>query len=134
MPRNLSQHLVHLGLGASAVVEPAFSGMDWYQDYSTRHADDGREGRLVSMHAFDGPWDSWEMHPEGSELVVCTGGEMTLVQEIEGQEVRTRLRRGEYAINDAGLMAHRRCAGACDCPLRYRSDGHSDSSTVGGFF
>jgi uncharacterized cupin superfamily protein len=77
--------------------------MDWYQDYSARHADDGREGQLVSMHAFDAPWDSWEMHPEGSELVVCTDGEMTLVQEVEGQEVRTTLRAGEYAINDAGV-------------------------------
>lgn len=103
MPRRLSHYPVHLGLGASAVVEPAFSGMQWYEDYSARHADDGREGRLVSMHAFDSPWDSWEMHPEGSELVVCTDGDMTLVQEVEGQEVRTRLRAGEYAINDAGV-------------------------------
>jgi len=103
MPRRLSHYPVHLGLGASAVVEPAFSGMQWYEDYSARHADDGREGRLVSMHAFDSPWDSWEMHPEGSELVVCTDGDMTLVQEIEGHEVRTRLRAGEYAINDAGV-------------------------------
>jgi quercetin dioxygenase-like cupin family protein len=42
-------------------------------------------------------------HPEGSELVVCTDGEMTLVQEIGGEEVRTVLRAGEYAINDAGV-------------------------------
>lgn len=103
MPRQLSQHPVHLGLGASAIVEPAFSGIDWYQAYGARHADDGREGRLVSMHSFDAPWGSWEMHPEGSELVVCTDGEMTLVQEIDGQEVRTVLRAGEYAINDAGV-------------------------------
>ena len=104
MPRKLSQHPVHLGLGASAVVEPAFSGMDWYQDYSARHADDGREGRLVSMHAFDGPWDSWEMRPEGSELVVCTDGEMTLVQEVEWRRrFAPALRAGEYAINDAGV-------------------------------
>jgi quercetin dioxygenase-like cupin family protein len=40
---------------------------------------------------------------EGSELVVCTDGEMTLVQEVEGQEIRTTLRAGEYAINDAGV-------------------------------
>lgn len=43
------------------------------------------------------------MHPEGSELVVCTEGAMTLVQEIGGEEVRTELRAGEYAINDAGV-------------------------------
>jgi len=103
MPRRLSQRPVHLGLGASAIVEPAFSGVDWYQDYGARHAADGREGRLVSMHSFDAPWDSWEMHPEGSELVVCTDGEMTLVQEIGGEEVRTVLRAGEYAINDPGV-------------------------------
>ncbi|MGB8330431.1 MAG: hypothetical protein WCE62_09910 [Polyangiales bacterium] len=70
-------------LGASAIVEPAFSGVDWYQDYDARHAADSREGRLVSMHSFDAPWDSWEMHPEGSELVVCTDGEM-------GVQIRAR--------------------------------------------
>ena len=74
MPRQLSQHPVHLGLGASTIVEPAFSGADWYQHYAARHSDDGREGRLVSMHSFDASWGSWEMHPEGSELVVCTDG------------------------------------------------------------
>ncbi len=23
----------------------------------------------VHLHTFDGPWDSWEMHPKGAELV-----------------------------------------------------------------
>lgn len=55
------------------------------------------------MHTFDAPWTSWEMHPEGSEVVLCTEGEITLVQEIEGREVRTTLRPGEYAINDPGV-------------------------------
>ena len=102
MCRRLSQHRVHLGLGASATSEPHFTGMDWYEAYSARHADDGREGRLESMYAFDAAWDSWEMHSEGSEVVICTDGKMTLVQEIEGQEVRTTLRAGEYAINRPG--------------------------------
>jgi mannose-6-phosphate isomerase-like protein (cupin superfamily) len=103
MPRKLSQHPVHLGLGASAISEPEFTGMEWYADYGLRHAEDGKEGRLVSMHSFDAPWDSWEMHPEGSEVVICTAGEMTLVQEINGKEVRTTLRPGEYAINEPGV-------------------------------
>jgi len=103
MPRKLSTNPVHLGLGATAVSEPEFTGMEWYAEYGARHAEDGREGRLVSMHSFDAPWDSWEMHPGGGEVVVCTEGEITLVQEIGGEKVRTRLQPGEYAINDPGV-------------------------------
>lgn len=32
--------------------------------YGARHASDGVEGRLVSMHTFDAPWTSWEVHPK----------------------------------------------------------------------
>lgn len=103
MPRKISRHPVHLGLGATAVSEPEFTGIDWYPAYGARHADDGVEGRLVSMHTFTAPWDSWEMHPKGSELVLCTAGEMTLVQEIDGESVRTTLQVGEYAINEPGV-------------------------------
>lgn len=103
MPRRLSEHPVHLGLGATAESQPRFTGMAWYEGYGARHASDGREGRLVSMHVFDASWDSWEMHPEGSEVVLCTEGEMSLVQEIDGREVRTTLRAGEYAINEPGV-------------------------------
>lgn len=83
--------------------EPAFTGMDWYAGYGARHADDGKEGRLVSMHTFETSWDSWEMHPEGGEVVLCTAGTITLVQEVDGREVRTTLQPGEYAINDPGV-------------------------------
>ena len=103
MSQQLAVHPVHLGLGASAVSQPAFTGIEWYADYVQRHADDGSEGRLVSMFSFDASWDSWEMHPHGNEVVICTAGEMTLVQEIDGAEARTRLRAGEYAINAPGV-------------------------------
>ena len=103
MAKRLQEHPVHLGVGATAVSEPSFTGIDWYQAYGERHADDGREGRLVSMHSFEASWDSWEMHPRGSEVVVCTEGEMTLVQQIKGREGRTTLRPGEYAINEAAV-------------------------------
>ena len=99
----LSQNPVHLGLGATAVSEPEFTGMDWYESYGARHESDGKEGRLVSMHTFDTSWDSWEMHPEGGEVVICTAGEITLVQEIGDKVVRTTLTPGEYAINDPGV-------------------------------
>jgi quercetin dioxygenase-like cupin family protein len=103
MAKQLQRNPVHLGLGATAVSEPEFTGMEWYAEYGARHAADGAEGRLVSMFAFTEPWDSWEMHPSGGEVVICTAGEMTLLQEIDGRVVRTRLTAGEYAINPPGV-------------------------------
>ena len=55
--------------------------MDLYGPYSERHAADGAEGRLVSMYTFGESWTSWEMHSHGDEVVLCTAGESTLVQE-----------------------------------------------------
>lgn len=94
---------VHLGLGATVHSEPEFTGMEWYEEYGARRAADGGEGRLVSMYTLDAPWDAWEMHPHGAELVLCTAGEMTLVQEIDGKHVGTSLKAGEYAINPPGV-------------------------------
>ena len=79
----ISKYPVHLGLGASATIEPEFTGsMDWYLDYAARHADDGKEARLVSMHTFTESWDMWEMHPHGGEIVLCIAGSITLHQEF----------------------------------------------------
>lgn len=100
---SLEQQPIHLGLGASAVPQPAFTGMDWYADYVARHADDGAEGRLVSLHTFREPWDSWEMHPAGAEVVLCLSGSMTRHQEhADGQLSSVTITAGSYAINPPG--------------------------------
>lgn len=100
----LAEFPIHLGLNAVASSQPAFTGgVAWYQGYGERNAADGKEGRLVSMHTFSEPWDVWEMHPEGHEVVVCTAGEITLIQEQQGEVNRVTLRAGEYAINDPGV-------------------------------
>jgi hypothetical protein len=77
--------------------------MAWYAQYGERHASDEREGRLVTMHTFDRPWNVWEMHPLGSEVVLCTAGTITLVQESDGNVTRTTLQPGDYAINAPGV-------------------------------
>ena len=102
---NLEKNPVHLGQNATAVVEPEFTGtMDWYEAYGNRHVEDGKEGRLVSKFTFTESWDTWEQHPHGSEVVVCLEGEVELVQEINGQEVKVKLESsGEYAINPPGV-------------------------------
>jgi len=100
----LSEFPVHLGLGARVVPQERFTGeIDWYQRYGERHADDGPEGRLVSMHTFGEPWNSWEMHPRGEELVVCTDGMITLHQEVDGAVRSVTLRPGEAIINPPGV-------------------------------
>ena len=78
--------------------------MDWYEGYGARNGGDGAEGRLVSMYTFTQSWDSLEMHPAGSEVVLCTAGAMTLVQEDPtGRITRTTISAGQYAINLPGV-------------------------------
>lgn len=104
MAKSLSAHPIHLGLGATAVVQPEMTGgMDWYMGYGQRHGDEGAEGRLVSMFTFSESWTTWEMHPNGHEVVVCTSGVITLTQEVDGAERQVVLRPGEYAINEPGV-------------------------------
>ena len=99
-PRRLSESFVHLGLGATAVPQPPFDGMEWYEAYGARHAADGREGRLVSQYTFDEDWTVWEMHPSGDELVLCIDGEMILHQEFpDGRTQTVTICAGEYIIN-----------------------------------
>ena len=100
----LKTHPIHLGLGASAVVQPRFDGdLSWYQGYGERHGSDGAEGRLLAMHSFAESWTSWEVHPSGHEVVIVTAGRMVLVQEKEGGEVRVELGPGDAAINEPGV-------------------------------
>lgn len=95
---------IHLGLGARAIVQPPHTGdLSWYEAYGERHGDDGTEGRLVMMHSFSEPWDVWEMHPNGDEVVICMAGSMTLIQEhADGSGATITLNPGEYAINPPG--------------------------------
>ena len=95
---------VHLGAGATVTVLEEFTGDGaWYERYGAQVASDGVEGRLVSLHTFDEPWGSWEVHPHGEELVLCTAGTITLHQE-DGDGVRTVvLHAGEAVVNPPGV-------------------------------
>lgn len=104
MVRKLGMCPVHLGLEGKAVAQPEFTGLSWYADYVQRTAGDGAEGRLVSLFAFTENWDSWEMHPQGEEVVICIAGALTLVQECpDGEPKRIMLNAGDYAINPRGV-------------------------------
>lgn len=95
---------IHLGLGATALVEPPMTGPEWYEDYGRRHAADGAEGRLVVQYSFSESWAMWEVHPNGAEVVLCIAGAITLLQQRDDGGVdRIALGPGDYAINPAGV-------------------------------
>lgn len=102
---DISTYPIHLGLGATAEAEPKFTGeIGWYSGYLERHGDDGADGRLVTMHTFAKSWNMWEMHPRGSEVVLCTAGSIVLHQEkADGQVETVTLGPGEYAVNAPGV-------------------------------
>ena len=113
MAHSLLTHPIHLGNGAKAVAEPEFTGMEWYDGHSERHADDGPEGRLVALYRFDAPWTSWEVHPAGDEVVCCIEGSMTLHQQFPGGgEKSIHLGPGDYAINPPGTWHTADCDGS----------------------
>ncbi len=113
---SIARFPLHLGLGATALPQPEFTGeMDWYTDYSERAAADGTEGRLVTTHTFTESWDSWEMDPAGDEVVLCLAGEMTLHQEFpDGRTAHLTIRAGEYAVNPPGVWHTADIAGSAD--------------------
>ncbi len=102
---NMFKHPVHLGLGATAEIEPEFTGeMSWYMDYGARHGSDGPEGRLVNLIRFTESWSDWEMHPKGAEVVLCVAGAMTVHQELEdGSHRSVTLGEGDFVVNDPGV-------------------------------
>lgn len=101
---NMHTFPVHLGLGARVTRLPQFDGsVEWYQRYGEQTSDDGKEGRLVSLHTFSESWDTWEMHPNGEELVACMDGVITLRQELDEGEAVVTLHRGEAIVNPAGV-------------------------------
>lgn len=99
-PFKIFEHQIHLGLGATTVPQPTFTGMEWYEAYGKRVESDGIEGRLIQMSTFTESWDMWEMHPMGSELVLITEGELVLTQEApDGEISQVTITAGSYAIN-----------------------------------
>lgn len=102
-PSDIFAQPLHLGAGATAIVQPPMTGPEWYDAYSERTASDGKEGRLVSAFRFTENWAMWERHPAGDEVVVCLEGAMTLYQEADdGSVTSIVLGAGEYAINPPG--------------------------------
>lgn len=101
---DLRSTFIHLGLGATATPLPDF---DWspavMEDYDTRFAGDGDEGRLVGIFHQDADWPTWEQHPNGEEVVVLLTGRADLIQWIDGAERVVPLEPCQAVVNPPGV-------------------------------
>lgn len=101
---DLSKDFVHLGAEPVATVLADFQWTGEYLEaYERRFESDAERGRLVCITPQATTWTFWERHPAGDELVVLLGGHVDVIQEIDGEHVRTELRAGEALINPRGV-------------------------------
>ena len=70
-------------------------GPDFWQTIHTR---DDLAGRLVGIFRYEADWDSWEMHPDGDEIVVLLSGAVDLVLDAAGGERTVELRDRAAAV------------------------------------
>jgi quercetin dioxygenase-like cupin family protein len=97
----LASTYVHLGEGGAATAIPVTDR--FWPDLSSGRLPELEEGRLVTHFSFAGEWDSWEMHPEGEELVVLLSGSVDFILDEGGQERTIELRGpGAFALVPRG--------------------------------
>ncbi len=54
---------------------------------------------LIACHSFDSDWPTWEIHPNGDEIVVLLEGEATFVLQVGDDTSELSLARpGEYVV------------------------------------
>jgi len=70
-------------------------GADFWQ---TLAANPDMRGTLISAYTFEGDWTSWERHPKGDEVVVCTQGAMNVLLELPGGVELVPLDAGQAVI------------------------------------
>jgi mannose-6-phosphate isomerase-like protein (cupin superfamily) len=60
-------------------------------------------GRLVMLLHYSEDWPTWEMHPEGEEIVYCVKGGFELILDEDGSHRRLALKAGEACIVPRGV-------------------------------
>jgi mannose-6-phosphate isomerase-like protein (cupin superfamily) len=71
-------------------IEPVAVSPTIYQELDARF-DHFRGHVLISLHAFDADWPTWEKHPAGDEVVVLLSGSAKFVLKMPSGEERVEL-------------------------------------------
>jgi mannose-6-phosphate isomerase-like protein (cupin superfamily) len=111
-PFNLAT--TYLRLRADNTAEPLpVDDKFWPQLMSGALGDFHRES-LVTMNSFDATWTSWEMHPNGDELVCLISGRVSMVLDIDGRETIAELEApGDYVLVPRGTWHTARTRDKC---------------------
>lgn len=100
-PYNIDSDVLRLRGDAS--VEPIAVDEDFWRKLAHGEFGNFHHEYLVSCHAFDRDWTSWEMHPHGDEMVCLLEGAVTFVLERDGEERSFELHRsGDFLIVPKG--------------------------------
>ena len=83
---NLSEN--YLSLGAAGIIQ-TLEGGDKFWNRSNDDLEKLGENWLITEFHFEEDWKSWEMHPNGEEIVYLLSGSMDLI--LEKDEVRQTL-------------------------------------------
>ncbi len=122
--KSLYDFPIHLGLGARAVSEPQFTGLDWYDGYDERHRDDLDEGRLVSLFRFEESWTQLGNASRGRGSRLLPAGPYVPAPGT-GRRVDAILRAGAGRLCDqpARDLAHCGRNRACGCDVHHGGKG-----------
>lgn len=106
MPENPGPYNINstfLRLRSDVSVEPLTADDGFWDKLGRGALGDFHNEYLVSCHAFDGDWASWEMHPNGDEMVCLLEGAVTFVLEREDGNREIELRdTGDFAVVPQG--------------------------------
>ncbi len=88
---------IHFRDGGQASEIPV-SASFWEEVATGKHPEIDR-GRLMSAFTFSEPWQTWERHPAGEELVMLLSGAATLVlEEADGERTISLSEPGSFVL------------------------------------
>jgi mannose-6-phosphate isomerase-like protein (cupin superfamily) len=90
----------YLGLDGRGRVTPIPVGPDFWKNIGTNQ---DAQGTLVTVSAGEGSWTSWEMHPEGDEVLVLLEGRLRMIfEDAGGGDKSFTLKPGSTLVVPAG--------------------------------
>ncbi len=108
MSSTIESTYVHLDEAGAAIPIPVTDS--FWPDLAGGRTPQLEQGRLVTAFSFDKDWDSWEMHPEGEEVVLLLSGSVNFILDRDGAESTVALREpGAFVIVPRGAW-HRALA------------------------
>jgi len=89
---------------------------------------------LISQHAFDEAWPTWELHPRGDELVLLLSGDTDLVlSNPDGSETVLRVSgQGDYVVVPKGVWHTARPHAPTSLLFMTPGEGTLNALTPGG--